>query len=148
MPDAYRPPVQSMVGLSSSLDAGKGYVRIIARVVLSLMNLETRFAQNTPPHVQREYSHSPVIALNREASLFTNEIEDRCFVLLICGIGVIYILDEDNVDVASRGRGGAGPVLPECLGRHIRGSDQDSSGLQMNVCSVERCYKISSARHV
>lgn len=137
-----------LVRPSSCLDAGEGRVLVIARVVPSLMHLETRVAQNTPPRVQREYPHGPVIGFNPKASVFANEIQDRRFVLLIRGVGVVHILDEDNVHSVPRGRGGAGLVLLECLGRHVRSHNQDAARVQMGVCGAERRNEVCPAFHV
>jgi hypothetical protein len=63
-------------------------------------------------------------------------------------VAVIHVLDEGNVDSLPRGRGGAGLVLLERLGRHVWSSEQDSTRLQMGVCGAERCYKVRSALHV
>ncbi len=80
--------------------------------------------------------------------MVTNQIQYRRFILFIRRIGIIHILDEDNVHSVARRRGGDGPVLLERLDRHVRSSDQDAAGVQMGVCGAECFHKIRPALHV
>ncbi len=52
--------------------------------------------------------------------MIANQIQDRRFILFIRGVGIIHVLDEDNVQTVSRGRCNAGLVLLERFGRYIR----------------------------
>src|SRR5690606_19771336 len=113
---------------SRRLYAGEHRVLVLARVVLPLMHLETGFAQNTPPGVEREKAHCPMVGLDPKAAVVPNEIEDRRFVLFIRRGRVIDILDEDDIEFVpwplARGGRGDGPVLLECFDRHVRRHNQ------------------------
>jgi len=112
------------------------------------MHLETSFAQNMSPRVQGEYPQCPVIGLNPKASMVANEIQYRCFILFICRVGIVHVLDEDDVDSVSRERGGAGSVLLECLNRHVRCGHKNAARFQVGRGSSECCREIRKAIHV
>jgi hypothetical protein len=100
-----------LVRVSSSLDVCEYRIPVLFRIVLGLMPFESSFVQNPPPCVQEEEAHRPVFGLNLQTSVIANEMQDRCFIRLVRGVGVNHVLDENHVQSVSRGPGGRGLVL-------------------------------------
>ena len=88
------------------------------------------------------------VGFDGEAPVPPDEIQKGHFIRRVGAIGIVDVLDQDDLRIGGGVYGGPGPVLPEPLRGSLDDGEEDPAGPQMSKGRLERCPQIARREHI
>jgi len=79
--------------------AGKSHIITAILGVVMLVDLESNPHQSLTPNFERKQPHLMSVVFDRKLPVFSDQVNDSSFVVIIGWVRVIVVLNEDDIEV-------------------------------------------------